>query len=200
MLVSRTMVVHLVLEPRISPWIFEKNWNGRNGILRCLGETDSWKKQKSKISWHCLFNRAQSQDPSIPAHVWLHSTHWAKQKRVFIIIIWNIFTIFYGPSEKCQALCSVNCILVSNSEFLHLLCSMCWTGQEPVLLRCCWSRQWSQEDNKKFHLKKSEPSPSVGDVWRGDGHLLFLHLSLHLLYSPHTFPFLLLLHRPETIF
>ncbi len=25
-------------------------------ILRVLGETDSWKKQKSKISWHCPFN------------------------------------------------------------------------------------------------------------------------------------------------
>ncbi len=33
-------VVHLEL--RISPRIFEKIWNGRNGILRCLGETDSW--------------------------------------------------------------------------------------------------------------------------------------------------------------
>ncbi len=40
--VSLTPVVHL--EPRISPRIFEKIRNGRNGILRCLGETDSWKK------------------------------------------------------------------------------------------------------------------------------------------------------------
>ncbi len=40
--VSTTPVVHLKL--RISPRIFEKNWNGRNGILRGLGETDSWKK------------------------------------------------------------------------------------------------------------------------------------------------------------
>jgi hypothetical protein len=37
--VSLTPVVHL--EPRISPRIFEKIRNGRNGILRCLGETDS---------------------------------------------------------------------------------------------------------------------------------------------------------------
>ncbi len=40
--VSLTPVVHL--EPRISPRIFEKIRNGRNGILTCLGETDSWKK------------------------------------------------------------------------------------------------------------------------------------------------------------
>ncbi len=33
----------------------EKIWNGLNGILRALGETDSWKKQKLKISWHCPF-------------------------------------------------------------------------------------------------------------------------------------------------
>jgi hypothetical protein len=53
--VSLTPVVHL--EPRISPWIIEKIRNVRNGILRCLGETVSWKKnQKSKVSWHCPFN------------------------------------------------------------------------------------------------------------------------------------------------
>ncbi len=40
--VSLTPVVHL--EPRISPRIFKKILNGRNCILRCLGETDSWKK------------------------------------------------------------------------------------------------------------------------------------------------------------
>ncbi len=37
--VSLTPVVHL--EPRISPRIFEKIRNGYNGILACLGETDS---------------------------------------------------------------------------------------------------------------------------------------------------------------
>ncbi len=52
--VSATPVVHLEL--RISPRIFEKIRNGSVGILRVLGETDSWKKQKSKISWHCPFN------------------------------------------------------------------------------------------------------------------------------------------------
>jgi hypothetical protein len=37
--VSLTPVVDL--EPRISSRIFEKIRNGRNGILTCLGETDS---------------------------------------------------------------------------------------------------------------------------------------------------------------
>jgi hypothetical protein len=37
--VSLTPVMHL--EPRISLRIFEKIRNGRNDILRCLGETDS---------------------------------------------------------------------------------------------------------------------------------------------------------------
>jgi hypothetical protein len=40
--VSTTPVVNLEL--RISPRIFEKNRNGPDGILRGLGETDSWKK------------------------------------------------------------------------------------------------------------------------------------------------------------
>jgi|688.fasta_scaffold429725_1 hypothetical protein len=35
--------------------IFEKNWNHPNVIFRALGENDSWKNQKSKISWHCPF-------------------------------------------------------------------------------------------------------------------------------------------------
>jgi hypothetical protein len=33
---------------RISPWIFEKIWNGPNGILWGWGETDSWKKPEAK--------------------------------------------------------------------------------------------------------------------------------------------------------
>ncbi len=41
-----------------------------------------------------------------------------------------MFTIFYGPTEKCKALYSVNCILVSIVNFIYLLCSMCWTGSE----------------------------------------------------------------------
>ncbi len=47
---SMTPVVHLEL--RISPRIFEQI---RSGPLRGLGETNSWKNQKSKISWHCPF-------------------------------------------------------------------------------------------------------------------------------------------------
>ncbi len=39
-------VVHLELQ--ISLRIFEKIWNGPNGILRGLGETDSWKKPEVK--------------------------------------------------------------------------------------------------------------------------------------------------------
>ncbi len=53
--VSLTPVVHL--EPRISPRIFEKNRNGRNAILRCLGKLIHEKNQKSKISWHCPFKK-----------------------------------------------------------------------------------------------------------------------------------------------
>ncbi len=44
-----------VVDLRISPRIFEKIWNGPIGILWGWGETDSWKKTKQKISWHCPF-------------------------------------------------------------------------------------------------------------------------------------------------
>ncbi len=39
-------VVHLDLQ--ISPRIFEKIWNGHNGILWGWGEIDSWKKPEAK--------------------------------------------------------------------------------------------------------------------------------------------------------
>ncbi len=35
-----------------------------------------------------------------------------------------MFINFYGPSEKCKALYSVNCILVSTVNFIHLLSAM----------------------------------------------------------------------------
>ena len=44
--VSTTPVVNLDL--RISPRIFEKIWNGPNGILWGWGETDWWKKPEAK--------------------------------------------------------------------------------------------------------------------------------------------------------
>ncbi len=57
---SSTLVVHLEL--RISPRIFEKIWNGPNGILKGLGETDSWKKnQKSKSRDTVPLNKFQKQ-------------------------------------------------------------------------------------------------------------------------------------------
>ncbi len=56
--VSTTAVVYLEL--RVSLQIFEKIRNGPNGILRGLGETESWKNQKSKISWHCPFKASRA--------------------------------------------------------------------------------------------------------------------------------------------
>ncbi len=42
--VSRTPVANIELQ--ISPRIFEKIWNDSTGIIRGLGETDSWKKNQ----------------------------------------------------------------------------------------------------------------------------------------------------------
>ncbi len=46
-----------------------------------------------------------------------------------------------GNAKLCTA---SNCILVSIVNFIHLLCSMCWTGQELVLLCRVWSRLWAR--------------------------------------------------------
>jgi hypothetical protein len=43
---TNTGGVHLELW--ISPGIFKNIWNGPNGVVRSLGETDSWKKPEVK--------------------------------------------------------------------------------------------------------------------------------------------------------
>ncbi len=52
-----TTTVVVLLELWISSWIFEKIQNGPYGLLRGLGETDSWRNLKSKISWYCPLAR-----------------------------------------------------------------------------------------------------------------------------------------------
>jgi hypothetical protein len=52
--VSLIPVVHLDLQ--ITPWIFEKIWNGPNGILWSLGETDSWTKPEENLVTLSLSN------------------------------------------------------------------------------------------------------------------------------------------------
>ncbi len=51
-------VVHLDLW--ISQWIFEKNRNDPNVILKGLGEGELWKKLEAKILWHCPFKVMQT--------------------------------------------------------------------------------------------------------------------------------------------
>jgi hypothetical protein len=56
-------VVHLDLQ--ISLGIFEKIWNDTRGvILGGLGEDDSWKNLKQKISWPCPFKHQDTKDPA----------------------------------------------------------------------------------------------------------------------------------------
>jgi hypothetical protein len=75
---------------------------------------------------HTLIQNPET-DSSIPAHslsklvlVTFHPLNNAKGD-AFITIIYNILTIFYDPSEKCKALVSVNCLLVSVVNFIQSL-------------------------------------------------------------------------------
>ncbi len=97
-----------------------------HGIMEFISEFGTWAIPKT-WSFHsrsCMVKTSFGHIPSIE-----------QSKRDFFNSNYNIVTIFYGPSDKCKALYSVNCILVSKVNFIHLLCSMCWTGQELVLLR-----------------------------------------------------------------
>ncbi len=59
-------VVHLDL--RISPRIFEKIWNGPNGILWDWGKLIHEKNQKQKILWHCPLTRQQKNFKTISTY------------------------------------------------------------------------------------------------------------------------------------
>jgi hypothetical protein len=83
--------------------------------------------------------RAQRHDPSIPAPAWLKlvlvSFHpSSKAKEAFLYSNMIFFIIFYGPSVKCKALYTDNCILVSIVNFIHLLCSTNSFTQSLLLL------------------------------------------------------------------
>ncbi len=58
-----------------------------------------------------------------------HISSVEQSKRdVSVTVIYNIFTIFYGPSEKCKALYSANC-MVSKVNVIHLICSSAELGK-----------------------------------------------------------------------
>jgi hypothetical protein len=81
--VSLTPVVHLGhLDLRISPRIFEKNWNDPNVIIRGLGEGDSLKKPKAKnlVTLSLLVNlhwRARLSSFTIYCNVYEYITFFA---------------------------------------------------------------------------------------------------------------------------
>ncbi len=73
--VSTTPVVHL--EPRIYLRIFEKIWNGPNGILRSLGETDSWTKPEVENFVTLSLSAGVSRLQRLPGHI--HSCYGSPQ-------------------------------------------------------------------------------------------------------------------------
>ncbi len=74
-----------------------------------------------------------------------------------------------------MVLLGVHCKLVSIVNFVHLLCSMCWTGQELVLLRCntdlCYglwySKTWPsfQQGVRKHTIKTYNNTISPHGAW-----------------------------------
>jgi hypothetical protein len=90
-------VVHLEL--RISPQIFEKIRNGPIGILRGLGETDSWKKNRSRKSRGTVPLKLQQwgrYTPPISSLPYLYSVH-SQGVDQFI----TLSKIFAGIARKC---------------------------------------------------------------------------------------------------
>ncbi len=58
-----------------------------------------------------------------------HISFVEQSKRdISVTVFYNIFTTFYGPSEKCKALYSANC-MVSIGNFRHLICSSAELGK-----------------------------------------------------------------------
>ncbi len=79
-------VVHIDLG--ISPQVYEKIWNGPNGILWGWGETDSWKNQMQKILWHCPFNVISSWIPNKSICKITKQNKWeAASKRIIFVVM-----------------------------------------------------------------------------------------------------------------
>jgi hypothetical protein len=126
--VSLTPVVHLEL--RISPRIFEKIRNGSIGILRGLGETDSWKKQKSKISRHCPFKHPVIIHPTSPL------MHITIIHLCFCILPSLQYTMYHFPDMYCTCmdswLCSTFCTVHQYLYLLVYLSQSCLLYNLPV--------------------------------------------------------------------
>ncbi len=109
--VSTTPMLHLELQ--ISWWIYKKIWNAINGILRGLGETDTWKKSLSLIPV-CPWHRQQI------CH-WCH-WHW-----------WKIATginDIRSKSHRWQIMGMINC--------LHLKVNL-----KETIIKWTWRKQLS---------------------------------------------------------
>ncbi len=108
---------------------------GHKWFVQISGQWESQKNWFAFISFGkiqflppCFWNL-----PFILYRLWSHSNHWAKQKRRFNNSNLKYFYNFlWSFLRNFKVLYSVNCIFVSLFNFIiiHLLCSMCWTGQE----------------------------------------------------------------------
>ncbi len=119
---------------QIYPAIVLKIWNAPDGILRGPGETDSWKKQKSKISCQTPFNNHNA----FPTTQYTAGPMWPMYKARKIA---NFRRIKNGQS---LALCSTRRLDQSGSFSVTY-----WANSSPPL-------KWAPKllENEKFKNKK----------------------------------------------
>ncbi len=123
---STTRVVHLELW--ISPWIFVKIQNGPNGIIRGLGETDSWKNQKQKSCDTVLLKVPSGQIGF--AWEWYHWISLEKdinRYRFSIFYFWS--WIFYKSSKNWAASCK------NESNLLLVWITICMCSNHDLYCR-----------------------------------------------------------------
>ncbi len=129
------------LELPIYPRIFEKILNGPNGVLRGLGETDLWKNQKSKISWHCPFKGSLTRDfrlqvffmnqfpPGPQVFHWGCFEFFRKFAEIFPHVC--LSPVSMTPAIRCSAVCRRFTVLQKKVQFI---------ASGKIYRRCCWHR------------------------------------------------------------
>ncbi len=92
--VSTTLVRWCTLNCKYLREIFEKNWNCPIGILRGLGETNSWKNLKLKIPWHFLLRLMYSKFKFFPFFCWSPCTSTCIWTEIGMVHASNCFVLY----------------------------------------------------------------------------------------------------------
>ncbi len=194
------------LDLRISPQIFGKIQNDTNVNFRDLGEDDSWKKLKQKVSLHCPFNcprlsrQTQIQIEDAPNRQYtvicigqkiglglLRQIYIEREADQFAFIIWSgqkKLTIYVDHSEALQWARKAVCGLITMQSygwlmFFHLVSMyQCYLhGRICTKIQVYCSKPESFERNKAWTKNNIARAAETADKQERVKFSKYIHMS-----------------------